>query len=336
MPPRPRKELDSKRIQNSLRANILPLVSPFAFYFTIYVTFKSIYMHFASPSQITANLKAVSCRAIWRVRRTDIELARNQIASKRLRLDEILLEMNGVQFFLSAITSQMSNPKLSHDEDSEAPDSYPAIAYFIVYKESDTCNENVQFTALHNEDVETELTPIRVRTGTTTGKEMETAARQLFQVVKDHNNASIQQMLDVSNVYCYRNAGDTSSDDELDSDVELSSNHFPNCPCVLMVVNESDFRTSISAAVEKLQSDGLVVDIASPRVMNLDNPCFSSTSDVVIIIEKENRKMYEAMRPRFISLRRLCQTRRFLLCLREDDGCVQLLAQASGQPDFTR
>ena len=27
MPPKPRKELDSKRLQNSLRANVLPLVS---------------------------------------------------------------------------------------------------------------------------------------------------------------------------------------------------------------------------------------------------------------------------------------------------------------------
>mgnify|MGYP002803952926 FL=1 len=199
--------------------------------------------------------------------------------------------MNGVQFFLSAITSQMSNRKSCHHEDSEAPDSYPAIAYFIVYKESDTCNENVLFTALHNEDVETELTPIRVRTKNATGNEMETAARQLFQVVKDHNNASIQEMLNSSNVYCYRNAGDTSRDDELDSDVEFSSNHFPNRPCVLMVVNQSDFGTSIPAAVEKLQSDGLVVDIGSPRVLNLENPSSSSTSDVVTIIQKIERCM---------------------------------------------
>ena len=183
--------------------------------------------------QITPNLKAISCRGIWRVRRTDIELARNQIASKRLRLDEILLEMNGVQFFLSAITSQMSNPNSCNHEDSEAPDSYPAIAYFIVYKESDTCNENVLFSALHNEDVETELTPIRVRTKNATGNEMETAACQLFQVVKDHNNSSIQEMLDASNVYCYQNAGERSTDDELDNDVELTSNHFPNRPCIL-------------------------------------------------------------------------------------------------------
>ena len=183
----------------------------------------------------------------------------------------------------------MSNPKSCNHEDSEAPESYPAIAYFIVYKESDTCNENVLFTALHNEDIETELTPIRVRTKNATGNEMETAACQLFQVVKDHNNSSIQEMLDASNVYCYQNAGERSTDDELDSDVELTSNHFPNRPCILMAINESDFGTSVSAAVEKLQADGLVVDIGSPRVLNPDNPCFSSTSDVAITIQRIER-----------------------------------------------
>ena len=47
--------------------------------------------------------------------------------------------------------------------------------------------------------------------------ELENAARQLFQTVKDHNNRSIQDMLDISNyVYCYRNAHDSSTDEEND------------------------------------------------------------------------------------------------------------------------
>ena len=40
----------------------------------------------------------------------------------------------------------------------------------------------------------------------TRGKQdWETAARRLFQAVKDHN-PTMQEMVDVSNTYCYRNA----------------------------------------------------------------------------------------------------------------------------------
>ena len=70
-----------------------------------------------------------------------------------------------------------SNPKSRNHEDSQAPDSYPARAYFIVFKQSDSCNENILFTALHIEDVETELARIRMHTKNETGNEMETAAR---------------------------------------------------------------------------------------------------------------------------------------------------------------
>ncbi len=83
----------------------------------------------------------------------------------------------------------------------------------------------------------THITPIRVRCN-----QIETAAKQLFNVVKDHNNPKIQDMLDVSNMYCYRNAQDWSSgsdQDEDDTEVEeiLQSRciRFPLVPCCFVV-----------------------------------------------------------------------------------------------------
>ena len=184
--------------------------------------------------QISNDCKAVSCRAIWRVCAEDIQLAQYQIASKRLELDDLLCKINGVQYFFSAISCVASNAR-SSSQVPRARQSYPAIAYFIVYRETQTCNENLLFAAMHNHDTEPEISPIRVRSS----NQIEKAAKQLFQVVKDHNNPTIQEMLDISNVYCYRNA-DGSSDDE-DSEDEIHPTRFPMVPCVQVVVNEREF-----------------------------------------------------------------------------------------------
>ena len=164
----------------------------------------------------------------------------------------------------------MSNAKIAQTVESEpaaVSESYPAISFFIVFNRCETCNETGLFSSLHNEDMEPEITPIRVRSQCNSmysNKEMETAARQLLNVVKDHNNHSIQEMLDVSNVYCFRNAQEASSDsDEDDIDDVLYSNatRFPLVPCCLFVVNVREFADQLSAAIAKLQSDGLVVEM---------------------------------------------------------------------------
>jgi hypothetical protein len=45
---------------------------------------------------------------------------------------------------------------------------------------------------------------------------MDTAALQLFQVVKDHNNATVQEMLDASNAHCYQDVQSSSNDEAED------------------------------------------------------------------------------------------------------------------------
>lgn len=73
---------------------------------------------------------------------------------------------------------------------------------------------------MHDRVMDAEISPIRVRSV----NQVEKAAKQLFQVVKDHNNPTIQEMLDISNVYCYLHAEDSSDED---SDDEINTSRFP-------------------------------------------------------------------------------------------------------------
>ena len=82
----------------------------------------------------------------------------------------------------------MSNAKSTRGGENESTlaESYPAIAYFVVFRECETCNGEILFSKVHNEELDAEISRIRVRK--TANNEMETAARQLFQALKDHNN----------------------------------------------------------------------------------------------------------------------------------------------------
>ena len=103
--------------------------------------------------QIRPSYKALVCRATWRVREEDVELATLQIASKRLKLDDVIKSMKSVHFFFSCITAVSTNEKRSSTGQSKN-EAYPAIAYFIVYTPSEECNQDTFFARLHNEDLE--------------------------------------------------------------------------------------------------------------------------------------------------------------------------------------
>ena len=187
-----------------------------------------------------------------------------------------------MQFFFSCITCVTSNARSAQED--RTGETYPSIAYFVVYRENAACNGATLFSALHNHDVEPEISPIRVRTKKARDRQMETAARQLFQVVKDHDNETIQEMLDVSNVYCYQHAVGT--DEEDSEDEEITPTHFPTSPCALVVVNQREYSEPICKTAERLRSDGLVVSIDMSREDSFARPTEIDTSDVSAIITK--------------------------------------------------
>ena len=106
----------------------------------------------------------------------------------------------------------------------------------------------------------TTITPLTVCKSS--HSKMETVARHLFQCLKDrNNNNSIREMLNVSNVYCYKNASGGSTDDysyseEMD---KFHPKHFPTSPCVFTVVDHQGFFDAINTALDKRESDGLVL-----------------------------------------------------------------------------
>ena len=113
------------------------------------------------------------------------------------------------------------------------------------------------------------------------------AARELFQVVKDHNNADVQDMLDVANVYAYQNVHDDENDDE------ILPTHFPTVPCALVVVNNDRFEQTLQEAAARLASDGLVVDLENSRHHDRgpDNAVDLYNTDVTSVIQKVQRTM---------------------------------------------
>ena len=85
-----------------------------------------------------------------------------------------------MEYFLSCVTVMKSNTKSSTVQASQT-ESFPGVAYFLVYRESKACNKNKIFALLHN-------------------------ASSVFQVLKDHTNEAVQNVVCTSNSYCFGQA----------------------------------------------------------------------------------------------------------------------------------
>ena len=69
--------------------------------------------------QITGKLSAVSCRAVWRVKENNKELAVNLLCSKRLDMDDALCKLAEIQLFFSSITGVTRNKKRKRSTECE-------------------------------------------------------------------------------------------------------------------------------------------------------------------------------------------------------------------------
>jgi hypothetical protein len=100
-------------------------------------------------------------------------------------------------------------------------------------------------------------------------------------------------MLGISNVYCYRNAHDSSADEENDEeeyDEEFHPTHFPSVPCCVTIDNHDGYLDAIQSAIERLQSDGLVLGTSlSPQVDTIQS--LSQPNEVTRTIRKIARVM---------------------------------------------
>ena len=103
--------------------------------------------------------------------------------------------------------TEKSSQSSSHADSSEAvleePDFYPAIAYFVAFSESEDCNANKIFQVLHESE-----TIAQVRQIASSSKKPNTnqIANDLFNVLKDHNNPAIENIVKKSNEFCFYKA----------------------------------------------------------------------------------------------------------------------------------
>ena len=227
------------------------------------------------------NVQALACRATWRVIRADIELAKRQICSKRLHLDDQLSKIYGVQYFFSCITLMMSNKKTSSPQcEQEGPgrEIYPGVAYFIVYRPSEACNESKIFSILHNADMEPTVTKLRTQNSAST----------LFQVLKDHANEAVQNLVRASNTFCFRCTITDMREQDLPAPERPRS--YATKACRIVIVNVTEHQTHMTEAHRNLESDGLVAEIVSlPNV--IDTTRETNVSDLSQTIKNIDRVM---------------------------------------------
>ena len=95
-------------------------------------------------------------------------------------------------------------------------------------------------------------------------------------------------MLYTSNVYCYKNVSDTEDEYE---DEFTPPTHFPTLPCVFRVVNDEGYSNAIENTIERLQSDGLVVETALCGSQTNDIPSLPQSNDVTRTIRNIARVM---------------------------------------------
>ena len=253
-------------------------------------------------------------------------MANNLICSKRVHLDDALSQLNGVQFYFSCVTAVSSNAKASQASGGPTTITYPGVAYFVAYRQTDNCNENQIFTLLHNMETEPAVQPIHTRGRADGNGCMDAACRELFQVVKDHNSDIVMNMVNASNHYCLATYLRTMSADESDGGVrENRQPRYPSCPCRLVVVNAIEFDVALHDAVTKLTSDGIKITIHSPLTV-------SCTDDRRVVSPDQKDCVTDANLPaRTTSRRCLCQTSRRDNVLPKDDGHDKLRKQTAAK-----
>ena len=126
-----------------------------------------------------------------------------------------------------------SNAKAaSRENDEENHPCYPGVAYCVFATDEMKPAMKIQFfSALHKADMEP--TVLRVRT--------QTELSSLLQVLTEHSNDGIDNLVQVSNAYCYQRA--VSEHDEAESCSTLHS--LPSKPCRIVEVNEQEMFTRV-------------------------------------------------------------------------------------------
>ena len=86
------------------------------------------------------------------------------------------------------------------------------------------------------------------------------SASPIIQMVKDHANEAVQNLVVASNTCCFKQAMLDLREEE-DVSEPRSPRFYLTKSCRIDVVNEAEYLTTMTAAHRNLESDGLVADI---------------------------------------------------------------------------
>ena len=143
---------------------------------------------------------------------------------------------------------------------------YPGIAYFIAFTPSPTCNPDRLFEFLHFENTKAEINFIkaRVKHESEEQEHSERLSRELFNVLKDHDNDAVRQFVKLSNQFCYaKELNEMIYDWSEEKTAVFGIRHLVpdnmNCkflyPCRFIVFNDSEFGEILEKASNNLKRD---------------------------------------------------------------------------------
>ena len=142
-------------------------------------------------------------------------------------------------------TEDWKDDVLCHVEtEPEALPFYPGVAYFVAFTPSDTCNGETILRTLHEQETKADVcqlhTNLKPLSNETYDEVSEKLLRELYLVVKDHNNSAVQEMTAQSNQFCLtkkmHNFVDDWNEEQLrkafgyDISVPFQMNHFHDTP----------------------------------------------------------------------------------------------------------
>ena len=185
------------------------------------------------------------------------------------------------------------------ETEPEALPFYPGVAYFVAFTPSDTCNAETILRTLHEQE-----TDLKLLSDETYDEASEKLLRELYLVVKDHNNNAVQEMTARSNQFCLTkkmyNFVDDWNEEQLrqafgcDISVPFQMNHFRDTPLNLVIVNERDYGNVLQGVYKCLRRDGLKLHLLSKANQNHTDviPISSQpVSDFFIVAEKLSNAM---------------------------------------------
>ena len=164
--------------------------------------------------------------------------------------------------------------EINQDLDDFFRNFTPGVAYFIAYTRTTECNSDSISALLHYLDNDVELKTIdsRIKGGEEDDILTEKMVRELFQVVKNHDNDSVKSLVRESNRFCYGSKLVEKLDGWSEEEIRIAfgrieprppmSRRLRFCdPVRIVLVKEEVYRDKVTAVVRQLRSDGMCLFI---------------------------------------------------------------------------